>query len=422
MPRLPSLPARLLPEPGPQRTMALVTLVNTTGNGMFLTVGALYFTQVVGLSAGQVGLGLTIAAVVGLAVSTPMGHVADVRGPRGVYLALTAALGVASLGYLVVGSFAGFLVVATVVTVIDRASSAARGAMTAAVAVGEDRVRLRAYLRAVTNVGISLGGVAGGLALAIGTPAAYRTMIGLDALTFLLAAFLARPLPHIAPVPHTGDGPRLVALRDRPFLLVTGLTAVMALHYGLMDVALPLWIVERTSAPTWVVGVLVLANTLTVVLFQVRVSRGIGTVRQGARANTRAGFVLALACVVFATSGYGGTWVAVGLLVLGALVQVAGELLQAAGSWAIGFGLAPDDAQGQYQGTYAMGFSLSAMLAPAVLVALVVTGGWPGWLFLGLVFVVTGLLVPPATAWALRVPPTTGSARSAVAEGQSSSG
>ena len=71
--------------------MAWVTLVNTTGNGMFLTVGALYFTQIVGLTAGQVGLGLTVAAVVGLAVSTPMGHVADVRGPRGVYLVLTAS-------------------------------------------------------------------------------------------------------------------------------------------------------------------------------------------------------------------------------------------------------------------------------------------------------------------------------------------
>jgi hypothetical protein len=243
-------------------------------------------------------------------------------------------------------------------------------------------------------------------------------MIGLDAVTFLLAALLARGLPHIAPVPHTGDGPRLVALRDRPFLVVTALTAVMALHYGLMDVALPLWIVERTSAPTWVVGVLVLANTITVVLFQVRVSRGIGTVREGARANARAGFVLALACVVFAVSGSGGTWLAVTLLVLGALVQVGGELLQAAGSWAIGFGLAPDDAQGQYQGLYATGFSLSAMLAPAVLVALVVTVGWPGWLVLGVVFVVTGLLVPPAAAWALRVPPAVGSARSAVADGQ----
>jgi len=157
---------------------------------------------------------------------------------------------------------------------------------------------------------------------------------------------------------------------------------------------------------------------VTVVLFQVRVSRGIGTVREGARATTKAGFVLAGACVVFAASGYGGPWIAVGLLVLGALVQVGGELLQASGSWAIGFGLAPDDAQGQYQGLYNTGFSLSAMLAPAVLVALVVTLGWPGWLILGVVFVVTGLLVPPAAAWALRVPPVLGSARSATLGGE----
>jgi MFS family permease len=148
---------------------------------------------------------------------------------------------------------------------------------------------------------------------------------------------------------------------------------------------------------------------VTVVLFQVRVSRGIATVREGARATTKAGFVLAVACVVF-----------VALLVLGALVQVGGELLQASGSWAVGFGLAPDDAQGQYQGLYSTGFSLSAMLAPAFLVALVVTLGWPGWLILGVVFLVTGLLVPPAAAWALRVPPVLGSARSATLAGEAS--
>ncbi len=43
-----SLLDRALPRPGPERTLALGTLVNTTGNGMFMTVSAIYFTQVVG--------------------------------------------------------------------------------------------------------------------------------------------------------------------------------------------------------------------------------------------------------------------------------------------------------------------------------------------------------------------------------------
>ncbi|MGN6242047.1 MAG: MFS transporter [Motilibacteraceae bacterium] len=410
--------ARALPLEGAGRTLALATLINTTGNGMFYAVSAIYFTQVVGLPAVQVGLGLTVAAAVGLGVGVPMGHLADVRGPREMLVLFTILLGVASLGYLVVSGFAGFVAVAVVVTLLDRSSGAARGALTATVGEPGDRVRLRAYLRAVTNVGITVGGLVGSLTLAIDTPAVYRGAVALDAVTYVGAALVARRLPHVPPSPHTGGGPRLVALRDKPFLVVTALNAVMALHYGLVDVALPLWVVERTHAPKWVIGLLLLANTVTVVLLQVRVSRTVGTVGQGATATWRAGLVLALACVVYAMSAHGGPLVAALVLVAGALAQVAGELLQAAGSWAIGFGLAPQEAQGQYQGLFSTGFAASSMLAPAVLTALVVGGGAPGWLVLGAVFTVAGLAVVPATRWALGTAPSGSLVRSAVAEPQ----
>ncbi|MGN6334093.1 MAG: MFS transporter [Motilibacteraceae bacterium] len=280
-------------------------------------------------------------------------------------------------------------------------------------------MRLRAYLRAVTNVGITVGGLVGALTLAIDRPAVYRGAVAVDAATYVGAALVARRLPHVPPSPHSGEGPRLVALRDRPFLVVTALNAVMALHYGLVDVALPLWVVERTHAPKWVIGLLLLANTVTVVLLQVRVSRNVATVQQGATASWRAGLVLALACVVYAASAHGGPLLAALVLVAGALAQVAGELLQAAGSWAIGFGLAPQKAQGQYQGLYSTGFAASSMLAPAVLTALVVGGGAPGWLVLGAVFTVAGLTMVPATRWALGTAPSGALVRSAVAQAPS---
>ncbi|HEU4676961.1 MAG TPA: MFS transporter [Motilibacteraceae bacterium] len=414
-----NLLARALPLEGAGRTLALATLINTTGNGMFYAVSAIYFTQVVGLPAVQVGLGLTIAAAVGLGVGVPMGHLADVRGPREMLVVLTVLLGVAALGYLFVSGFAGFVAVALLVTLLDRSSGAARGALIATVGEPGDRVRLRAYLRAVTNVGITVGGLVGALTLAVDRPAVYRGAVALDAATYVGAALVARRLPHVPPSPHTGEGPRLVALRDRPFLVVTALNAVMALHYGLVDVALPLWVVERTHAPKWVIGLLLLANTVTVVLLQVRVSRNVATVEQGATASWRAGLVLALACAVYAASAHGGPLLAALVLVAGALAQVAGELLQAAGSWAIGFGLAPQEAQGQYQGLYSTGFAASNMLAPAVLTALVVGGGAPGWLVLGAVFTAAGLAMVPATRWALGTAPSGALVRSAVAQAQS---
>lgn len=82
---------RLLPESPAERAIALATLANTVGNGMFYTVSAIYFTQSVGLSPAQVGLGLTVAGLCGLLAGVPAGHLGDVRGPRNILIALLLA-------------------------------------------------------------------------------------------------------------------------------------------------------------------------------------------------------------------------------------------------------------------------------------------------------------------------------------------
>jgi hypothetical protein len=161
----------------------------------------------------------------------------------------------------------------------------------------------------------------------------------------------------------------------------------------LLDVALPLWIVHRTDAPKWLVAVLLLMNTVTVVAFQVRAARGVETVAQGAIALRRSGFVLALACVVFALSRQRpGHRRCPPLLLVATLVHVTGELLQSRRRLAVSFGLAPDDRQGQYQDCSAPASPPTSMLAPAVLTALCITWGWPGWLVVGAVFAVAALL------------------------------
>lgn len=394
----PALRARLtalLPADPAQRSFALATLANTAGNGMFYAVSAIYFTQSVGLSPAQVGIGLTIAGLCGLVAGIPAGHLGDVRGPRNVLVGLALAEGAGVAAYTVVDGFVAFVLVASVVTTVDRSANAVRSGMIAAMGAPGDRVRLRAYLRAVTNVGITIGAPIGGLALVADTHTAYLTVILVNAATFVVAALLILRVPPVPPRPHTGDGPRLAVLRDRQFVLVAVVHALLALHFALLDVALPLWIVHRTDAPKWLVAVLLLMNTVTVVAFQVRAARGVETVAQGAVALRRAGIVLAVACVVFALSGSVSAPVAVALLLVATLVHVSGELLQSAGGWAVSFGLAPEDRQGEYQGLFSTGFAATSMLAPAVLTALCVTWGWPGWLVLGAVFVTAGVGMVP---------------------------
>jgi dipeptide/tripeptide permease len=86
--------------------------------------------------------------------------------------------------------------------------------------------------------------------------------------------------------------------------------------------------------------------------------------------------------------------------VVGALAHVLGEVRQAAGSWGIAFGLAPDHAQGQYQGAYSMGIDLGRMLAPIALTWLALRYGVVGWLVMAVVFGAVGLAMPAVVAWA----------------------
>ena len=74
-----------------------------------------------------------------------------------------------------------------------------RMATIASMGQGESRVTIRAYQRAITNFGISLGTVFAGIGLAINTPTAYKVLLVGDACTFLLAAYVFHRLPFVVP-------------------------------------------------------------------------------------------------------------------------------------------------------------------------------------------------------------------------------
>jgi hypothetical protein len=191
-----------------------------------------------------------------------------------------------------------------------------------------------------------------------------------------------------------------MVLRDRPYLAVTLLVSIMSLHFSLLDVGIPLWVSGHTDAPRVIVAVIFVLNCVFVALFSVPLARGNDDVPGAARTGVRAALILAASCVLFATSSGTAATTAAVLLLAAGLVEVVGEMLQSASGWGLSFGLAPEHAQGQYQGAASTGFALTTMLGPAVMVA-VTSAGTAGWLALGALFVVASLVTLPVSRWAL---------------------
>src|SRR4051794_5788115 len=228
--------SRLVPAPGPVRSLALVTLVNTTGNGVFFTLSALYFTRIVGLSIAQVGVGLGIAAFVGLLAGVPVGHLADRRGAREVMIALLSVVTVLALLLLFVSSFVEFVVVASALSFFDRGAGAVRGGLIAGLAAGAGRASTKAYLRSVTNVGMTVGTGIAALALHADTATAYRTVLLLDVASYAVSALLMLRVPHVPPRAASAGTSMFSAVRDWPYVSVTLVGAVLAVHYQIIEV------------------------------------------------------------------------------------------------------------------------------------------------------------------------------------------
>ncbi|MBT2546541.1 MFS transporter [Streptomyces sp. ISL-44] len=389
---------RILPPPGPPRRLVAAQLSNSVGDGAYYVCSALYFTRVVGLSPAQIGLGLTVAWAVGSVAGVPLGALADRRGPRGTSAALAVATVASVFAFLLIRSFWAFLIAVVVYATAQCGLAASRQALLAGLVPPEQRTGVLARLQSVLNGGLALGAALGGLALGADTERAYLAVFVLDGAGFLVCAAVLLRLPAVAPVTGRAAGePRLAVLRDRPYALVTLLNAVLLLRMPLLSLAIPLWIVERTHAPGWLVSALFVLNTAAVMLFQVRVARPVTDLDSARRAVRMSGLVMAVSCAVFALSALPGpAWAAAALLVVGAVLQADGEMRQSAGSWQIGFSLAPADRMGQYQGFFAAGVPVARTAGPLVLTWLLLGWGIPGWLLLGAILLAASYGMGPA--------------------------
>ncbi|WP_241844607.1 MFS transporter [Kitasatospora sp. CB01950] len=389
----------LLLESGPQRRLALGGFVNQLGTAAFLATAPLYALRVVGLPIGQVGLGLGVAGVVGLLAGPPVGHLADRRGPRGVFLVTLLIQAVSVLSLLFAHSFVAFMVSMAVTDLAGASGGAARGPMIRRFG-GDEVPKFRSYLRSTAFLASTFGALAAGVVIQLDSGSAYRALIVVNALTFIGCAAVMLGVPKLEPLPASTGSNRWLALRDKPYMAFVLLDGILWIQGEVVTYALPLWVVLHTDAPRWFTGIALAVNTVMVVVLQIRTSRGIKGGQVAGRATRRAGLAFLVGMAVIATASGLPGWAAAAVMTVGVAIHTVGSLWHAAGSMELRFRLAPAHAQGQYSGVFGLGMGLCYTVAPGLLGLLCLSWGVPGWLVMGSVFVAAGLAMPFVVRWA----------------------
>lgn len=316
--------------------------------------------------------------------------------------------GLALVGYVLVHDLASLVITASIVTLAQQGGSSVRSAAIGRAFPGGERVRVRATMRTVTNIGIAAGTALAAIPLAVGTGVAYRVTMVVAGVLFVASAFVLLGLPALridaAPAERTETGSILRPVRDGRspyrdvrFLGVGALTGIFGIQFGLFEVAVPLWVVGHTVAPDVLVSPLLLVNTVVVIALQVRMSRGTGTIAGAARSMMHAGWLMTVACGLWAAAGWvtGDDWlpaaVAGAVLVVAALVHSLAEITSSAAGWSLSFEMAPADRVGAYQGVYGTGYAVGAMVAPAVVTLTAIDLGTVGWAVLAVMFLAAAL-------------------------------
>jgi hypothetical protein len=192
--------------------------------------------------------------------------------------------------------------------------------------------------------------------------------------------------------------------RNDPVVRQKGLSSVLFLQFAVIEIGIPLWLVQDTRAPRFLVAPLLITNTVLVVLLQVRATRGTDQLSSAARAFRRGGLFVAAFCLVAAMARGLPPLAASLVLVAAAVLQTLGEVLSQAGGWALSYALARDESMGAYQGVFNAGSAAALMLGPVLVTVTALSHGFAGWALLAALFGPAGLAMGPAVRWAQRLP------------------
>jgi MFS family permease len=353
--------------PRPVWILSIGGLANAVGNGLAYPFLVIYLHNVRGFSLGTAGLVLATTGAVSLLSGPGVGIVVDRIGGRAT-LAFALVLLAAGFGsYPLIHSPWHAFLASAVAGVGNAGFWPSQSALLAGLTPQARRHGAFALQRVTRNLGIGLGGVAGGLIASTSNPTSFTVLFVLDAATFLVFVGML-VLVEDPQLPTDADGARgryVDVLRDRVFIGIVVLNVLfVSAGYAQFEL-LPVFAKNEAGVTERGIGVIFFANTLVIVLAQFPLAKGLEGRRRMA----------ALAAMTLLWAGAwllvlaGGLWLeAVAAVVVfgaAAIVFGLGECFQGPVQGALVADLAPPRLRGRYMALSTISWDIGFIIGPA---------------------------------------------------------
>jgi len=392
---------KLVPPPGLVRRLSLQSVLFKTGDGVFMTGSAVFFTQVVGLSMAQIGLGLTIGEVLSGIVAISAGRLADRIGPKRAWALGGVLCAAVFAAWPFVEGFAAYLLMVTLYSVVENAADAGRQAYVLDVLPTAERIRSQAYIYSAMNAGSTFGALLGGIALAFDSTALMRWLPFVTVAVFLVNALFVARLPGAPRDLRTREEARVrpegpSALANRGYLALQFCMGSLWTNQTLLSVLIPLWLVTETDSPHWLLAWLFGTNTVLCIFLPQFTSSGVRTLGDGLRRVRWSAAFFMLSCLITMVT-HSTTGLITGLLVwLGHLTVTAAELATGSAGWMFQARLQDPRRRGEYASVGGLLSQLGGRWAPALYTWLAMSWQHVGWMLIGLIVVIAAAGAHPA--------------------------
>jgi MFS family permease len=240
----------------------------------------------------------------------------------------------------------------------------AQSTLLATLAPADRRHRVTAVSRVAANAGIGIGGALGGLVAGWGL-GGYVGLFLANAITYLLYVGVLLIVVRDGKRPEPVKGGYRVVVRDLGFLhLAITNVAIIAIGWGVATWLVPPFARNSLGMSPQLIGVLLLANAVTVVVAQVPVAR----LAEGRRRAVLMALAAALftgACLLTLTARVAAA-AAFPVLAVAAVAVGVGECLHTTALMPLTADLAPEGLRGRYMAVMGFSWWIGLAIAPTL--------------------------------------------------------